>query len=177
MTTRSAPTRSHVLVSLRPRFAELVLDGSKTTELRRGPSRIDPGAIALVYASTPTRALVGAAQITEVHTYAPSTVWRRWGSTTGLQRREFHAYVEGSPRVTALLLGKVCRFSHPISLQELRRRSESFVVPQSYRYLGSEELGTVLNGEGSLLLDLEDSAGPKRTNNGVRGVDAARQSR
>ncbi len=158
MTSGSTPTRSHVLVSLRPRFADLVLDGSKTTELRRGPSRIDPGTIALVYASTPVRALVGAARITEVHTYAPSTVWRRWGSTTGLQRSEFHAYVEGCQRVTALVLGTTRRFPVPISLQELRNRSGSFVVPQSYRFLGVEELGTVLNGERSPLLGLEVDA-------------------
>ena len=143
--------RSHVLVSLRPRFAELVLDGSKTTELRRGPSRIEPGAVALVYASTPLRALLGAMRIEEVHTCAPSTVWRRWGPTTGLRRREFDDYVDGCDRVTALLLGARCVFPEPVSLEELRTRSSEFVAPQSYRYIQERELATMLNGERRLV--------------------------
>ena len=155
MTPRTTPPRSHVLVSLRPRFAGLILQGSKTTELRRGRSRIEPGTIALVYASTPLRAVVGAARIEQVHTYAPSTVWRRWGPTTGLQRREYLEYVDGCHQVTALLLGDRCTFPEPVDLNELRRRSGSFVAPQSYRFLGGEELGTMLNGERSLLRKLE----------------------
>lgn len=155
METDSPLPRSHVLVSLRPRFAELVLSGLKTTELRRGPSRVTPGMIALIYASTPLRALLGAVQITEVHTYAPSTVWRRWGPTTGLRRGEFDGYVAGCDRVTAMLLGARCMFPEPVSLSELRARSASFVAPQSYRYLDEAELAVMLNGERALVTELE----------------------
>lgn len=144
-------TTQHVLVSLRPRFADLVLDGSKTTELRRGPSRISPGAIALVYSSSPVRALLGAVVITEVQTRAPSTIWRRWGATTGLQKRDFDDYTDGCEQVTALRLGSRCKFPEPILLQDLRERSEGFVVPQSYRYVGADELGVMLNGEHAIV--------------------------
>ncbi len=147
--------RSHVLVSLRPRFAELVLNGSKTTELRRGGTSINAGSLALIYASTPVRSLVGAVRIEEVHTRAPSTVWRRWGKSTGLQRREYNEYVDGCLQVSALTLGARCTFPEPISLHELRARTQRFVVPQSYRFVREAELGAMLNGERVLLSELE----------------------
>lgn len=115
--------------------------------------------VALVYASTPVRALLGAVQVTEVHTYAPSTVWRRWGPTTGLRRGEFEGYVEGCDRVTAMVLGARCIFPEPVSLEELRERSGSFVAPQSYRYLDENELAVMLNGERAMVADLERREG------------------
>lgn len=155
MSSERYETASHVLVSLRPRFAELILSGSKTTEVRRGSSRICPGTVALVYASTPRKALVGAVQIEEVHTHAPSTVWRRWGPTTGLRRREYDDYVDGCRQVTALLLGEPCEFPNPVGLDDLRLRSASFVAPQSYRFVEDAELAVMLNGERRLVRTLE----------------------
>ncbi|WP_116996680.1 ASCH domain-containing protein [Desertimonas flava] len=154
------PDRSHVLISLRPRFANLILAGEKTTEIRRGPSRLQAGATALVYSSLPVRALIGAVMIADVYVRAPSTVWRKWGSSTGLRRHEFERYVEGCEQVTAILLGAHTTFPQPVSLDELRRRAGTFVAPQSYRYVDSLELGVLLNGERTLVDGLRASERP-----------------
>lgn len=152
----SEPARSHVLLSVRPRFADLIMAGTKTVEIRRGPSRVAPGTTALVYSSSPTRALVGAVVIDGVNVRAASTVWRNWGTATGLGKREFDAYVSGCGRVTALLLGARVAFPQPIDLAELRSRTSRFVAPQSYRFVAEAELGAVLNGERALVDSLLD---------------------
>ena len=48
------------LLSVRPRFAEALLNGTKTAEIRRRRANIPDGSLCLLYASAPVRALVGA---------------------------------------------------------------------------------------------------------------------
>ena len=48
-----------VVLSLKPRFAEAILSGVKTVELRRTVPKIVVPTRALLYATTPVRALLG----------------------------------------------------------------------------------------------------------------------
>ena len=55
-----------LLLCLRPRFAEAILSGAKTVELRRRPINTQPGTPILLYASSPTMAIVGTARLREI---------------------------------------------------------------------------------------------------------------
>jgi predicted transcriptional regulator len=143
-----------VLISVRPRFADLLLDGSKTVELRRNRTLIPPGSVGLVYSSSPQRALVGAVRFGDVRMRAPSTIWKQFGSATGLTRREFNAYLAGVSNATALVVEAAQSFPEPVNLAELRLRWDRFVAPQNYRYLPPAELGAILNGEASIIRGL-----------------------
>lgn len=140
-----------ILMSVRPVFANMLLEGSKTVELRRTRARIEAGSICLLYSSTPVRALVGAMRVARIDTLAPSTIWRKWGANSGLQRSEFNDYFAGSPTATALVIDKVEPFPHAVSLEELRGRWPNFFPPQSYRFLDDRQISTLLNGEASLV--------------------------
>lgn len=135
------------LLSVRPRFAAALLDGSKTVEVRRRRARIADGAICLVYASSPVSALVGAVRIRTTDTDRPDSLWSRWGNRTALKRAEYDTYLAGSTRPCAIVVSAAVAFPQAISLSELRRRRHAFVTPQSYRFLDPDELGAVLNGE------------------------------
>jgi predicted transcriptional regulator len=135
------------LLSVRPRFAAAILDGSKTVEVRRRRARIGDGAICLVYASSPVSALVGAIRVRTTDTDVPDALWTRWGDQTALERAEYDAYLAGSRRPCAIIVSEAVAFPQPVSLPELRSRREAFVAPQSYRFLDADELGAVLNGE------------------------------
>jgi predicted transcriptional regulator len=135
------------LLSVRPRFAAGLLDGSKTVEVRRRQAHIADGAICLVYASSPVSALVGAIRIHTTDTDRPDSLWSRWGDRTALKRAEYDAYLVGSERPCAIIVSAAVSFPQPVSLPELRRRRRAFVTPQSYRFLDPDELGAVLNGE------------------------------
>jgi hypothetical protein len=52
----------------------------------------------------------------------------------------------------AISVRQVRRLDQPLTLDELRRRSATFHVPQSYRFMTADELGVVLNGERRSLL-------------------------
>ncbi len=135
------------LLSVRPRFAAALLDGSKTVEVRRRRAHIADGAICLVYASSPVSALVGAVRIRTTDTDRPDSLWSRWGNHTALNRAEYDTYIAGSARPCAIIVSAAVAFPQAVSLPELRRRRHAFVTPQSYRFLDPDELGAVLNGE------------------------------
>jgi len=135
------------LLSVRPRFAEALLDGSKTVEIRRRRAHIAGGALCLVYASSPVRALVGAIRVRETDTDTPDALWQRWGMHTGLDRDEYDAYLLGSTQPCAIVVAAATRFIGPVVLPELRRRQHEFVTPQSYRFLRENELSSLLNGQ------------------------------
>jgi predicted transcriptional regulator len=139
------------LLSVRPRFAEALLDGSKTVEIRRRQAHIADGAICLLYASSPVRALVGAISVEATDTDLPEVLWSRWGAHTGLQRDEYDDYLKDSVTACAIVVSDAVAFPRPVELSELRRRHRSFVTPQSYRFLGTGELTSLLNGEAAYL--------------------------
>lgn len=124
-----------VVLSLKPRFAEAILAGDKTVELRRTEPKIVVPTRALLYATTPVRALLGTCIITSVRSVDLAVLWREYGSRTALLYEEFQRYFEGVDVGTALTLTQAQPFSRKIPLQDLRAKPRSFRPPQSFAYV------------------------------------------
>ena len=122
------------MLSLRPRFAEAVLDGTKTVELRRTRISAPPGTRLILYASSPVMAVVGTATLTNNETDSPERIWRRHRRNLGLEHHEYGTYLEGAGAATALTITAPERLLHPHTLASLREET-GFRPPQSYRYL------------------------------------------
>ena len=133
---RLDPSRTLVL-SLKPRFAEAILSGHKTVELRRVMPRITVPTLALLYASGPARSLVGTCVVRSVVRHPVRELWRLYGAETALSRSEFDAYLAGREAGVALLLEQANRLPAPIPLPALRRAA-AFRPPQSIAYVGNE---------------------------------------
>ena len=127
-----------MILSLRPRFADAILSGAKTVELRRTEPRIRVPTRALVYASTPVRALLGTCVVTSVESGDLGALWQAHGAGSGLDHGEFLRYFEGVGAGSALSLASPRRFSRPIPLVELRSRPTGFRPPQSFSYVDAE---------------------------------------
>jgi predicted transcriptional regulator len=150
------------LLSLRPRFAKGLLAGTKTVEVRRRAPSLTPGMVCLLYASSPDRALVGSARIGAVHTAAPRILWRDWGDRTGLQASEFFDYLSDLSSAYVISIRDPVPLEQPIPLAELRHRQASFVVPQSYRFLGQDEWSNLFQTTTPRLVQVPASSGKSR---------------
>ena len=95
-----------MILSLRPRFADAILSGVKTVELRRTEPKIRVPTLALIYASTPVRALLGTCVVTSVESGHLAALWRVHGAGSGLDHGEFLNYFEGVEAGTALTPGE-----------------------------------------------------------------------
>ncbi len=124
-----------VVLSLKPRFAEAILSGVKTVELRRTVPKIVVPTQALLYATTPVRELVGTCIVTDVETADLAALWREYGSRSDLRHHEFQRYFDGVDAGTALVLTQPRAFGQRIPLQDLRAKPGGFRPPQSFAYV------------------------------------------
>lgn len=128
------PARRDVVFSIKPQFAEPILDGRKTVELRRRfPIDVPNGTRALIYTSSPTRALTGFADIQGVVKQSPDALWESFADDACISRDDFDSYFSGSDFGFAIKLAKARPLRRPVELSELRDRFR-FEPPQSFLY-------------------------------------------
>jgi predicted transcriptional regulator len=128
----------HILISLAPRHAKNIFDGVKHIELRRRPMKVEPGTIVWIYVTLPVGVLMGRAKIAALHTASPSTLWRKFGSVSGLDRNEFLGYLDGLAEGVVLVLEDVKVLREQLSLEALRAIAEGFNPPQFFIRIDEE---------------------------------------
>jgi len=126
-----------LLLSVRPLFADKILSGSKTIELRRVRPNVDAGDRILLYSSSPEMALLGSAKVEEVISGTPRSIWLQARGLAGISRQEYDNYFAGTDVAIGIRIYAARRFERPIPLQELRRRWPWLRPPQSFRYLSA----------------------------------------
>lgn len=132
MSTRA---RHCLLISVRPHFAEAILEGRKTIELRRTRPNVVPGSQVLLYASAPCMAVVASARVTSILEDEPANIWRDHQEEVGISESGFDDYFAGVGTAYGLRLHDVKRLD-PTPLSELR--ALGIEPPQSWRYVNSE---------------------------------------
>jgi predicted transcriptional regulator len=127
-----------IILSIKPKYADQIMAGAKTIELRRRfSSAVLIGARAFIYSSTPAKALIGYATIADVRRLSVHQIWRLYADESGVSHAEFTAYFKGLTHGYAISLREPRRFRIPPDMQNLRERF-GFRAPQSYRYAGIE---------------------------------------
>lgn len=122
-----------LLISIQPRFANAILESTKTIELRRTIPTLPPCALALIYSSSPKQALVGWATIEGIVRTTPDALWRIHKDDTGVTSDEFSEYFAGRSHAFGLQLGAAQRADREVSLAALR--THGLQPPQSWRYI------------------------------------------
>ncbi|WP_426044216.1 hypothetical protein [Caulobacter sp. DWR3-1-2] len=131
-------SRRDFLVSIRPTHVEKIVGGLKTVELRRRFSEdVAPGAIILIYSTSPTQAIVGSASISGVRRLQLDDLWERYGDAACIDRDTFDGYFNGLEEGYAILLEDVKPFARQVAAADLKEQF-GFVAPQSFMYLPQE---------------------------------------
>ena len=130
--------RNAVLLSIRPKFADLIFSGKKTIELRRVLPKIEKGDLVLVYESAPVKALRGAFEVVGVLRDTPAAIWRKVRQSACVSQKQFDDYFDGVDHACAILLGTKWVFGERLTLEMIRRHDSRFRPPQSFSYLTSE---------------------------------------
>ena len=136
-----------MLLALHPRWAELILRGAKTAEVRRRiPAAGAAGRVAALYATAPVSALVGQARFSATLSGAPEAVWREMmeqGEEPCLARREYDAYARGAPTVHALLIDQ-CIAHRALRLSGPAPRDWRWLTPREQASIGDWVQGSML---------------------------------
>ncbi len=129
----------HLLLSLKPHYAELVFQGIKEAELRRRIIPFIENRSVYIYVSSPVRKIRGGFRVGQVWKNTPEKIWDQVSDLAQIEKSDFDAYYSGSKVAYALQVTDVWEYKNPISLNNLRNRFSGFVVPQSWRYVRYEE--------------------------------------
>lgn len=137
--------REALFLSVRPAFAERLLGGTKTVELRRVRPDVQEGQLVLLYASSPTKALIGSAIVESVSTGSPGEIWVEFEKLAGVSGDEFGRYFAGAATAVAIRVREIKRLKVPIPLAEIRRRWPWLRPPQSFRFVQVDRMGETLS--------------------------------
>ena len=137
---------NQAIISLKPRYVDLVLSGKKTVELRNRTVRMNSGTRIWIYATRPVGGIVALAEVASVVHGAPVDIWNRFEREMCIEKTCFDSYIKNRERVSALILTSIRKLKHSATLDWIRRSVGDFQPPQFYTHLTLDgRLSSTLN--------------------------------
>jgi len=122
-----------LLFSLKPRFADSIINGEKRVEFRRRFSRGMETSLAYFYISSPVRCIMFSSVLSKVHHSDVNDLWKRFSPIGGISEKDYFTYFNGTRNGYAIELDNVKMLSKTMSLDLIRDRyMPSFQPPQSF---------------------------------------------
>lgn len=128
---------SAAILSIKPVYANQIVAGTKTIELRKSAMGLSADDVVLVYSSAPEQQLSFWFRIRKLETLPVAEMWRRYEDRLGIGREDYEEYFAGTDNATGLHVGEIHRLT-PVALVEIRRAVEGFVPPQGMIWLRGE---------------------------------------
>jgi predicted transcriptional regulator len=136
--------KKNVLLSIKPEFAQKIITGEKTVELRRKfPIQQVIGQLGVIYASSPLKKIIGYAVITNVSFLPIDQIWSQHGEEAKVEKDFFDKYYSNLTHGFVIHLREPLLLERQICYQQLRDQYGIF-PPQSFRYLSEEVLQTII---------------------------------
>ncbi len=125
--------KGEILISIKPAYVQKILNGSKLIEIRKKFSEKRLGARAVLYASSPQKALVGEAVIRNITLAHPDEIWEKFGADIGCSLSEFRSYVGSAGEISAIEFDDVVPYKEPLSLSQMSHLvGDDLRPPQSF---------------------------------------------
>lgn len=121
-----------IIISIHPEYAEKILTGEKTYELRTRLPHDKPERI-IIYATAPVSAVVGTAEIADMFDLPLTELWKRVRKSACVTLDDFHAYFRRSDTGKAFVVRNPVRFPSPIPIANYGLKK----APQSWQYLAT----------------------------------------
>ncbi|WP_432807309.1 ASCH domain-containing protein [Microvirga terrae] len=134
------------MLSIHPRWVELILSGKKTIELRRrgiNPRHI--GAEVIIYETSPTSAFVATCRITEILQAPLKELWTLAGKASAVPEDLFHRYFADLQSGFGLRLEAARRLPEPVLLEAMRKRAK-WHPPVSWCTISRDDLKRLMAG-------------------------------
>lgn len=132
-------TRRVALLSIKPAYAQAILDGRKHVEFRRTPLSSDVAHV-VVYSTSPVQRVIGTFEVDGVDNEPPDVLWDRYSHVGGIDRDAYDRYFSGCTSAYAIKVRRPVTLPAPVLLAEVR---QGLRAPQSFQYLDDEAAGRV----------------------------------
>jgi predicted transcriptional regulator len=129
--------RKYLFISIKEKYVNQILNGSKRIELRKSRPSVDVGDHVIIYCTSPIKAIVGTAKVENVISYTPSEMWRLNSKSLGINRKEYFEYYSKSDKAIGIVLSDVEKLSFSICLSLIKSQMPKFTPPQTYKYFNN----------------------------------------
>jgi predicted transcriptional regulator len=120
-----------VLLSIKPKFAELIFEGTKKFEFRKAIFKNSNIKTIVVYASSPLQKVIGEFDIEEIFNEKLEKLWSKTKHSAGIDEEYFYEYFAEREMGYAIKIMKTRRYETPLSL----KNDYNLTPPQSFLYL------------------------------------------
>lgn len=125
----------HIFMSIHPRFAESIIKGQKTYELRRRRVSAEPGDQICLYETSPKKKVTAICTVKSVLSTDLDSLWETVKEKCGVAFDEFRTYFNGLSTGCAVEVSDVRPLQSSLTLYDLREAEPQFRPPQSYCFL------------------------------------------
>lgn len=133
-----------LLLSVRPRFAQALLQGTKTAEIRRRFPDVSAGTTVVIYSSSPEKAALGTMRVRSFIRSTAADIWNDYSTVIGIDEAELTDYLDGATECSVIELDDPQIWANPVPLDELRRVLH-LEPAQSFRYLNGRQFARLVD--------------------------------
>lgn len=121
-----------VLLSIKPEYAEKILEGKKLFEFRKSIPKAPDVTTIVIYATLPVGKVIGEFDIDDVLSDKPNILWTQTAEHAGISKKFFQDYFKGRKTAHAIKVREARRYKRPIEIYSLLGHH---TPPQSFCYL------------------------------------------
>jgi len=125
----------NAFISIKPKYVGMLLRGEKSIEIRSRAVNLAPGSRLWIYSTLPKGCLEAVANVQSVKIDSPDVIWKHYHKKINISRDAFLSYVNGSQKVSAILLEDVRRVVPSLTLGDLRFEIRCFHPPQFLKHI------------------------------------------
>lgn len=126
----------NVLLSIKPKYAELIRSGLKKYEFRRKIFKKTSGCKIFIYSTSPVKKITGVFDASIIHQDSPYRIWDMFGEYSGISEEDFFQYFRGCETAYAIEIRNLVIFEKP---HDPSNYFLEFTPPQSYRYFNPQQ--------------------------------------
>lgn len=120
-----------VLLSIKPKYADLIFEGTKKYEFRRTIFKNAEIKTIVVYASSPVQKVIGEFEIETILNEDIVSLWKKTKKYAGIDEEYFYQYFNCKEKGFAIKIKNFKRYRKPLCLKE----DFNLLPPQSFLYL------------------------------------------
>jgi predicted transcriptional regulator len=120
-----------VLLSIKPKHAEKIFDGTKKFEFRRSIFKNESVKTVLVYASSPVKMVIGEFKIESILRSDLKDLWKQTKKYAGIEEDYFYEYFSNKSAGFAIKIAKTKKYKKALCIKE----DFNLLPPQSFAYL------------------------------------------
>ncbi|MGC8657192.1 MAG: hypothetical protein ACP5UL_05555 [Thermoplasmata archaeon] len=121
----------NVLLSIKPKYANAILNGEKEYEFRKVVFKKKNIEKVYIYSSSPVKRIVGVFIVGGIIEDTPIQIWKKCHSKSGIDKKEFFTYFKNSDKGYAIKIHDPKSMDEPIDPKKI---FHDFVPPQSFFY-------------------------------------------